>query len=85
MKINIKNVLNLFLVIFMIFFSTNAESKYKKVFFDHSIKNINGENFELNNYKNKALLLVNVASYCGFTKQYAQLQNLLNSKMIFFS
>ena len=28
----------------------------------------------LNDYKNKVVLLVNTASYCGFTKQYEDLQ-----------
>ena len=47
-----------------------------KNFYDFSIKSINGELINLSNYKNKVILLVNVASYCGFTKQYAELQQL---------
>ena len=31
---------------------------------------------DLSKYKNKTILLVNVASNCGFTKQYSDLQNL---------
>ena len=30
----------------------------------------------MNDYKNKVVLIVNTASYCGFTKQYAELQTL---------
>ena len=30
----------------------------------------------MNDYKNKVILLVNTASYCGFTKQYEELQTL---------
>ena len=30
----------------------------------------------LNDYKNKVILIVNTASYCGFTKQYDDLQKL---------
>ena len=48
----------------------------KKHFFDFSIKSIDGNNLELSTYKNKAILLVNVASNCGFTKQYLDLQQL---------
>ena len=50
--------------------------KYEKTFFDFNIKSIDGNNLDLSKYKNKAILLVNVASNCGFTKQYADLQNL---------
>ncbi len=34
------------------------------------------DNINLNTYKGKVVLLVNVASYCGFTKQYKDLQKL---------
>ncbi len=60
----------------MIFFSTNANSKYEKLFYDFDIRSITGENINLNKYKNNVVLLVNVASYCGFTNQYAGLQEL---------
>jgi len=53
-----------------------AESKYDKLFFDLNIKSIDGEILNLNKYKNKIILLVNVASKCGFTKQYSGLQTL---------
>ena len=57
-------------------FTANSESKYQKVFFDHSITSIDGTEINLDIYKNKVILLVNVASNCGFTKQYADLQEL---------
>ena len=60
----------------MIFFSSNASAKYEKVFYDFSIKSINGETINLSKYRNNAILLVNVASYCGFTNQYTGLQEL---------
>jgi len=40
------------------------------------IKNINGNPVSLSEYKGKKLLFVNVASECGFTKQYKELQTL---------
>ena len=40
------------------------------------LKRITGEDCTLNEYKGKVLLIVNVASKCGFTKQYAGLQKL---------
>ena len=60
----------------MIFFSSSSNAKYEKVFYDFSIKSINGEMINLSKYKNNVILLVNVASYCGFTKQYDELQQL---------
>lgn len=36
----------------------------------------NGKNLDLNTYQNRAVLLVNTASRCGFTPQYAALERL---------
>ena len=58
----------------MFFFNNNVIANYEKVFYDFKIKSITGEIINLNDYKNKVVLLVNTASYCGFTKQYADLQ-----------
>ena len=60
----------------MFSFLGKSEAKYEKLFFDFSIKNINGELINFSDYKNKTILLVNVASKCGFTKQYSGLQKL---------
>lgn len=43
---------------------------------DVSIKSIDGENTQLSAYKGKALLIVNVASECGYTPQYQDLEQL---------
>ena len=60
----------------MFSFFDKVEAKYEKIFFDLSIKSINGDDLNLNQFKGKIILLVNVASNCGFTKQYTDLQNL---------
>ena len=60
----------------MFFFNNNTFANYEKIFFDFKIENISGEIIDLRNYQNKVVLLVNTASYCGFTNQYADLQNL---------
>ena len=59
----------------MIFLSKNKVSAdYEKIFFDFKINGISGEIINLKDYQNKLVLVVNTASYCGFTKQYDDLQ-----------
>ena len=58
------------------FFKNSALSNYEKVFYDFKIESITGEIINFNEYENKVILLVNTASYCGFTRQYDDLQNL---------
>lgn len=43
---------------------------------DIEVKTIDGTTEKLEKYKGKALLIVNVASKCGFTPQYKELENL---------
>ena len=71
-----KNYLLILIFPIMFTFFQKADAKYEKLFFDLNIKNINGVDLNLNQYKGKIILLVNVASKCGFTKQYAGLQAL---------
>src|SRR6201988_4373817 len=44
--------------------------------YDFKLKNIDGQDFSLAKYKGKKVLIVNTASKCGFTPQYAELQKL---------
>lgn len=43
---------------------------------DFTMKNIDGKEVALSGYKGKVLLLVNVASKCGYTRQYKGLEEL---------
>ena len=60
----------------MFFFNNVAKSDYEKIFYDFNIESINGELINFKEYKNKTVLVVNTASYCGFTDQYQELQEL---------
>ena len=64
------------LSIVMFLFKTSATANNDKMLYDFSIESITGEMINFNNYKNKVILVVNTASYCGFTKQYDELQEL---------
>ena len=71
-----KKIVLIVFTIFMFFLKNTASANYEKKFYDFSIESITGETINLNDYKNKAVLIVNTASYCGFTKQYDELQEL---------
>ena len=43
---------------------------------DFKVDDINGKETALNAYKGKVVLIVNTASQCGYTPQYAELQDL---------
>ena len=71
-----KNFLILLIFTLMFSFFNKVDAKYKKLFFELNIKDISGEELNLSAFKGKTVLLVNVASKCGFTKQYSDLQSL---------
>ena len=62
--------------IFMFFFNNSSMSKEQNNFYDLQIESINGDIIKLEDYKKKVVMIVNTASYCGFTSQYEELQDL---------
>ena len=48
----------------------------KPTVYDFTAKTIGGKDVKLSEFKGKVLLIVNVASHCGLTPQYAGLENL---------
>jgi glutathione peroxidase len=50
-------------------------------FYAIKINTIEGLPLDLNQYKGKKMMIVNVASHCGFTKQYASLEQLYQSNI----
>lgn len=47
-----------------------------KTIYDFEAKTLNGESVSLSQYKGKTLLIVNVASKCGFTPQYKEMEEI---------
>ena len=71
-----KNLLIFGLTIIMIFFKNTSHADYEKIFYDFKINSITGDQIDLKDFKGKPILIVNTASYCGFTKQYNDMQEL---------
>ena len=69
--------LKLFILITMItFFANSVNAKYEKLAYDFSFNDLDGSDLSLNQFKDKVIVVVNVASQCGFTKQYDDMQKI---------
>ena len=60
----------------VLLFSSLLAKGNKMSIYDFNVKTIDGEEISMSKYKGKVLLIVNVASKCGFTSQYEGLENL---------
>jgi glutathione peroxidase len=64
------------LCIFLTIYILHAGAPVQKKFYDFEARNIKGKTISMSQYKEKVLLIVNVASECGFTPQYEGLEKL---------
>ena len=72
------SVITLFLFFMFIFSASgyNIGDKMNNNISDITVKDMNGKEVHLSDYKGKVLLIVNVASECGFTPQYEGLEKI---------
>jgi len=63
------------LLIMMSFFGNKVTADYEKLAYDFKFKDLDGSQLSLSEYKGKVIIAVNVASQCGFTKQYEDMQD----------
>ena len=65
-----------FLTIMILGFFTNLSANYHKLAYDFNFKGLDGDQINLKDYEDKVIIVVNVASRCGYTPQYNDLQKL---------
>ncbi|MCL3850055.1 MULTISPECIES: glutathione peroxidase [Parabacteroides] len=65
-----------FIITLIAIIMTTTINAQQKSFYDFTVKTIDGKDFPLSSLKGKKVLVVNVASKCGFTPQYAKLEEL---------
>ena len=63
---------NSILILFALMLMTTLQAQTS--FYDFTVEDINGKPYSMEQLKGKKVMVVNVASKCGYTKQYEQLQ-----------
>src|ERR1035437_7387954 len=66
----------LILIFSMILMNTIIQAQEKKTFYDFKATTLEGKPFDLSSCKGKKVLVVNTASKCGNTPQYAKLEEM---------
>ena len=69
----------LLLILFMFSFFNKAMTESSGVAYDYRFNGIDGNQIKLSDFRNKVIVVVNVASRCGYTPQYKDLQTLYNN------
>ena len=64
------------LLLILLILSSSFSKENNMSIYDFNVKTIEGEEISMSKYKGKVLLIVNVASKCGFTSQYEGLEKL---------
>ena len=72
----LKKIKVILLIVMISFFGNKVTANYEKLAYDFQFKDLDGSTLNLSEYKGKIIVAVNVASQCGFTKQYEDMQNI---------
>ena len=56
------------------FLEINTKADYNKLAYEFKFNDLDGREINLNEFKSKVIVVVNVASQCGFTNQYEDMQ-----------
>ena len=65
-----------FFILFMFGFFNKVSANYSSLAYDFIFNSIDGNTIKLDDFRNKVIVVVNVASRCGYTPQYEDLQKL---------
>ena len=57
-------------------FENKLSADYEKLAYDFQFNDLDGSALNLSDYRGKVIIVVNVASQCGFTRQYEDMQNI---------
>ena len=60
------------------FLNNNIRADYNNLAYDFKFNDLDGGKLNLNEFKDKVIIVINVASQCGFTKQYTDMQKVWN-------
>ena len=66
----------IFIILFMFSFFSKVIAGNNGTAYDYAFNSIDGDLIKLSQYKGKVIVVVNVASRCGYTPQYEDLQTL---------
>ena len=72
----IKKIKIILVLIMTSLIGTNLNADYNKLAYDFQFKDLDGSALSLSQFKNKIIVVINVASQCGFTSQYNDMQEI---------
>ncbi|MBK8956738.1 MAG: glutathione peroxidase [Saprospiraceae bacterium] len=63
-------------LLFFIFINSRSQAQTMQNFYNFKVQTIDGKEFDFAQLKGKKVMIVNTASECGYTPQYAELEEL---------
>ena len=72
----LKKIKVIIFIVMISFLGNKVSANYEKLAYDFKFKDLDGSPLSLSEYKGKIIIAINVASQCGFTKQYEDMQNI---------